>query len=77
MANTPLSLVTHHTKKELHSLWKKAKNPIERVRLRFLWKIRSENDSETILALMPEATAGSLGMSASWARFVVRTYNAK
>ncbi len=54
MANHPLSLVCHNTKDELHSLWKASKKPAEKIKLRLLWKIRSEELSSTTLAMLPE-----------------------
>lgn len=75
MANRPLSLVCHHTKDELHSLWKASKNPAEKIKLRLLWKIRSEELSSTTLAILPEQAIQSLGRSADWARRTIRAYN--
>lgn len=75
MPNRPLSLVCHHTKNELYSLWKKAKNPSEKIKLRLLWKIRSEMDFDTTLSILPEVAAESLWRSADWARRTIRAYN--
>jgi transposase len=75
MPNHPLSLATHHTKNELQFLWKKTKVPNEKLKLRLLWKLRSEEDSDTVLAMLPEKAAESLGMSADWARRAIRAYN--
>lgn len=77
MPNRPLSLVCHHTKDELHSLWKASKNPLEKIKLRLLWKIRSEELSSTTLAMLPEQAVQSLGRSADWARRTIRAYNAE
>ena len=75
MVNRPLSLVCHHTKDELYSLWKKAKNPSEKTKLKLLWKVRSIETSNSMLVILPEQAAESLGMSADWARRAIRAYN--
>ena len=75
MPNRPLSLVSHNTKTELFSLWKNSKHSLEKTKLKLLWKIRSEIDTDTTLSILPEAAAESLGKSADWARRTIRAYN--
>lgn len=74
MAST-ITLVLHHTQRELLDLYKQAKEPTLRTRLHFLSIVRNTNPQDSTLSVSLQTGMKRVGMKLTWAQDTVRRYN--